>query len=128
MLQDKTVNIILRDNQQVQAENVTLSKDTATFTILPDLKQNSIPLAAIKKIERRLHFDGAFGGVFLGFLCGEIAVVIREALRPNNSNWSNLGSDGYILFSGIFAGGIYGGFRGTIVEYIFDSDIDKRAP
>ncbi|MGA3287613.1 MAG: hypothetical protein ABSD46_09315 [Bacteroidota bacterium] len=130
MLQDKTVKIILRDNQQVQAENVTFSKDTAIFTILPDLKQSSIPLVAIKKIERRLHFDGAFGGVFLGFLCGGIVGVTYGKIYTNSNGPSDDAVDGVfrIIGLGVFGGGIYGGFRGTIVEYIFDSDIDKRAP
>jgi hypothetical protein len=134
-LQDKTFKIILHDNRQVQAENITFSKDTATFTIIPDLKQNSIPFTAIQKIERRLHFDGAFVGAFLSSVVAGTAGFIYWRLCPPNSNESwgkvidDVGRDiGYPTIFGFFAGGIYGGIRGNIEEYIFDSDFDKHAP
>ncbi len=130
-LQDKTVNIILRDNRQIQAENITFSKDTVTFTIPPDLKQNEIPLVAIKKIERRLHSDGAFAGAFCGWLCGGIVGITYLSLAPNNSDdfgFKKTMTMTEIVVVGFLAGGIYGGIRGNIEEYIFDSDIYKHAP
>jgi hypothetical protein len=129
-LQDKTVKIILRDNQQVQAENITFSKDTATFTILPDLRQSSIPLVAIKKIEKRLHFNGAFVGVFYGSIFGAIIAEIIWNPLPSifSSSSESFIDSGYFILSSIVAGGLYGGIRGNIEEYIFDSDIDKHAP
>ncbi len=124
-LQDKTVKIILRDNQQVRAENVMFSKETATFTILPDLKQSSFPLVAIKKIERRLHFDGAFAGLVAGSLGCGIAGIIYLKLCSNNSDELWAGDVAALIF---YAPIIYGGIRGNIEEYIFNSDIDKHAP